>query len=267
MTDFSFMRLGHAGRLGNQLWQIAWAYSQAKTNNGNIHIPNNWEYKHIFSVPKEFYTEPNHNCIDGGDLYYQELNYWNGLDNQIWSLFQPTSEAFERTIDYVGKHYEGMKKGCSVHHRLGDYLKYPNHFPIPTINYYINSIKTVLDKNPDITFYIFSDQIEKVIGDYTSNPFTSDLINNGKIIFFNGTPRPVEVKDRIGEPLDWLDLFAMSFCKNHIIANSTFSWWGAFLSNDIHPIYPSVWFGSNPEVAIIPWERMIPDNWIKINVN
>jgi hypothetical protein len=267
MTNFSFSRLGHVGRLGNQLWQIAWVYAQSYTDGNNGYIPSNWDYRHIFSVPEDFYRPMPRSCVDGGNFYYQELDYWKGLDKEIWKIFQPTEEALSRSIEYVGNHYDDMLNGCSVHHRLGDYLNHPNHFPIPTTKYYVDSMKSVLVENPDTKFYIFSDQVEKIKSDYSNHEFTRSLLDEGRIIFFDGTPRPVEVRDRVGEPQDWLDLFAMSFCKNHIIANSTFSWWGAFLSQDNSPRYPSVWFGSNPEVATIPWERMIPDSWTLINVN
>lgn len=267
MTDFSFNKLGHVGRLGNQLWQIAWVYAQSYGDNNNGYIPSNWEYRHIFSVPESFYNTPSSSCIDGGDFYYQELDYWKGLDNEIWNIFQPSDEAWSRIINYVGIHLEGMKNGCSVHHRLGDYLNHPNHFPIPTTKYYVDSMKSVLSENEDTVFYVFSDQIDEIKLSYRQHDFTNSLINDDRVVFFNGTPRPVEVKDRVGEPQDWLDLFAMSLCRNHIIANSTFSWWGAFLSLDESPRYPSVWFGNNPDVATIPWERMIPDSWTLINVN
>lgn len=267
MVSFSFNRLGHVGRLGNQLWQIAWVYSQSKKNNCSGHIPSNWEYRHLFSVPEEMYLPSDGRSIDGGDFYYQELDYWNGLEADIWNIFQPSDEAWPRIIDYVGDHVDGMKNGCSVHHRLGDYLNHPNHFPIPTSKYYIDSMKSVISENPDTIFYVFSDDIEGIKFSYQQYEFTKSLIDENRVVFFHGTPRPVEVVNRIGEPQDWLDLFAMSLCKNHIIANSTFSWWGAFLSLDESPRYPSIWFGSNPDVATIPWERMIPETWTLINVN
>jgi hypothetical protein len=269
--NYSFQNLGKAGRLGNQLWQIAWVYSQAKKNLGCGRIPSDWDYRHIFNVPEDMYGAPvvsgiNSN-IDGGLEYFQELDYWNGLHDDIWDMFQPSLEASERTIDYVGEHYDGMISGCSIHHRRGDYLNHPNHFPIPTEKYYQRSMEIALWGNPDTIFYVFSDNIDQIKFEYSNSDFTDKLIKSGQIVFFEGTPRPVELIDRIGEPKDWLDLFAMRLCSQHIIANSTFSWWAAFLSDDESPFVPDVWFGNHTDVARIPWKRMIPLEWKMINVN
>jgi hypothetical protein len=61
-------------------------------------------------------------------------------------------------------------------------------------------------------------------------------------------------------------MLCMSLCKNNIIANSTFSWWGAFLNNNKikNIIYPSTWFG--PGISIPPESLLdlFPSNWLKI---
>lgn len=265
MKEYSFKRLGYAGRLGNQLWQIAWVYAQAKKNNAKPLVIPNWEYRNVFSLPEAMYGIASEHSIDGGDLYYQELHYWNGYHKDIWKLFQPSNNALNQTYKYIGNNLELLKQnGCSVHYRRGDYLNHPLHFPIPTEKYYLNSMKSVLNNNPDTVFYIFSDNINEIIKEYKDNQFTSKLIDSGKVIFFRGTPRPVEVSDRIDEPKDWLDLFSMALCSNHIIANSTFSWWGAFLSEKNHAYYPSRWFGTHEAVRNIPWQHMMPDNWTMI---
>jgi len=265
MKEYSFKQLGHVGRLGNQLWQIAWVYAQAKKNDAAPIVVPNWEYRHIFSLPNTMYGNASEDSTDGGDLYYQELHYWNGYEQDIWNMFQPSDEAIYRTNEYIGYGLPQLKaNGCSIHYRRGDYLNSPLHFPIPTEKYYLRSMQAVLNKNPDTIFYIFSDNIAEIVKEYEQNTFTKDLVKNNKAIFFRGIPRPVEVSDRKGEPQDWLDLFSMSFCSNHIIANSTFSWWGAFLSENSHAYYPSRWFGTHDSVRNIPWHNMMPDNWTMV---
>jgi|LakMenEpi03Aug12_release.lakeMendotaPanAssembly.Ray.scaffolds.fasta_scaffold240137_3 hypothetical protein len=270
MSEYSFKNLEKVGRLGNQLFQIAWTYGQALSNNADPTIIPSWEYRKYFSVPDSLFRDASENSIDGGTEYYQELRYWSDYSSDVWNMFQPSDYARSELENYIGNinDVNNMENyGCSIHHRLGDYLKYPNHFPIPSNQYYISSIVTILESNPETVFYVFSDNIKRIRNMYRQNDFTSNLIEEGKMVFFNGTPRPVEVSERFGEPSDWLDLFAMSKCKNHIIANSTFSWWGAFLSVDGTVIYPSVWFGSDPAVSSIPWKNMIPEGWVEIDAH
>lgn len=267
MKEYSFKNLEKVGRLGNQLFQIAWTYGQALSNNGSPTIIPSWEYRKYFSVPDHLFKEASENSIDGGTEYYQELKYWSDYAFDVWEMFQPSEYAQSELENYIAN-IDNMKNyGCSIHHRLGDYLKYPNHFPIPSNQYYVSSIISILESNPETIFYVFSDNIKRVNTMYRQNNFTSNLIEQGKMVFFKGTPRPVEVAERLGEPSDWLDLFAMSKCKNHIIANSTFSWWGAFLSPEGTVIYPSAWFGSDPAVSSIPWRNMIPEGWVEISAH
>ena len=266
MKEYSYKNLEHAGRLGNQLFQIAWTYGQAIKNEAIPTVLPSWEYRKFFSIPDSLYLHAGENSIDGGADYYQELRYWDFCSDDIWNFFQPSKIAESMLNTYVEPHKNNMSTiGCSVHHRLGDYLKYPNHFPIPSQNYYLNAISRVLEENSSTIFYIFSDNIPKIKEFYNSHRFTIDLLESNQIVFFEGTPRPVEVSDRKGDPSDWLDLFSMSICHNHIIANSTFSWWAAFLSKTRTAMYPSVWFGQDPAVRHIPWQRMIPADWIKVN--
>jgi hypothetical protein len=60
---------------------------------------------------------------------------------------------------------------------------------------------------------------------------------------------------------DWEEMLVMSLCDHHIIANSTFSWWGAFFNtkNDKMVIYPERWFGFQEDMR-----GRFPENWIKI---
>jgi len=104
-----------------------------------------------------------------------------------------------------------------LHVRRGDYLQLPTHHPTCTIDYYHKALA-----NFDGKVLVFSDDI-----DWCRKTFQD--------------PRFEFVKGN----LDYIDLYLMSMCKNNIIANSSFSWWAAWLNDnkDKKVIAPKKWFG------------------------
>lgn len=132
----------------------------------------------------------------------------------------------------------------SIHVRRGDYLDHEETYGnICNINYYKRAISYVSQIYPDVVFYIFSDDPAWVRQNF-------NLLENPIIVDFN-----------TGEN-SWQDMFLMSKCKHNIIANSTFSWWGAWLNNNPYKIVisPSRWMNINKNINIIP------SDWIKIEV-
>jgi len=132
----------------------------------------------------------------------------------------------------------------SIHMRRGDYLDHEETYGnICNINYYKRAISYVSQIYPDVVFYIFSDDPAWVRQNF-------NLLENPIIVDFN-----------TGEN-SWQDMFLMSKCKHNIIANSTFSWWGAWLNNNPYKIVisPSRWMNINKNINIIP------SDWIKIEV-
>ena len=167
--------------------------------------------------------------------YFQSEKYFKNHCTHIKSVFSATPE----TQDMVYRKYSDIFYGvvCSIHVRRGDYLKLQDHHPVLGMQYYNEAIdKVVADK-----YLIFSDDIE-----WCKQNFIGD-----QFIFIEGEP-------------DYVDMFLMSLCDHNIIANSSFSWWGAWLNSDDDKIVvaPENWFG--PAKGDINTSDLIPEKWIKI---
>jgi hypothetical protein len=133
----------------------------------------------------------------------------------------------------------------SLHIRRGDYVENQrtNHFHgICTSEYYDGAIKFVSEKTKDIVFFIFSVDIQWA---------KKNLKINYPVFFVSDTLLP-----------DYEELVLMSNCKHNIIANSTFSWWGAWLNNNSLKIVvaPKKWF----KVDVLEIGDLIPQGWVRI---
>jgi hypothetical protein len=231
------------GGLGNYLFQIAAAYSYSvKTNNNFIldvsdshivHINPN-EYKNtIFSklvfnnesLQYDVYNEPNFNFTELPLFnnntkivgYFQSEKYFSDIKNEIYNLFINKEIINELKIKYKEIISDDI---CSIHVRRGDYLKLSDYHSMIPISYY----KTATDFiGIEKKYIIFSDDI-----DWCKTAF-SFLPNK---TFISGNH-------------DYEDLYLMSLCPKNIIANSSFSWWGAWLNqaSDKIVISPKNWFG------------------------
>jgi hypothetical protein len=252
MNIYSYKNLELNGRLGNQLWQIASTAGIAKSKGGIPAFSPKWEYRKYFNVPDSLFRQVPHNSIDGGTAYLQELHYFSNIEDEVKKWYTP-SDISKQHIEKFYSQFLNESTKAAVHVRRGDYLKYPKHFPLPSKNYYLKAIEDIKNKDPEVEIFIFSDDPRWAKKEFPEH----------NVII--GHPRPVEVKDRKGEPLDQYDLFCMNLCDYHVISNSTFSWWGAYLAKSKQVIYPSVWFG--PELNTIPWRLMIPEEWIELNAN
>jgi len=136
-------------------------------------------------------------------------------------------------------------ESVSVHIRRGDYISNPitnQYHGSLDIGYYQNALKIMLKKINNPHFFVFSDDYEWAERNIKSDsPITYIKHNSAK---------------------NYEDLRLMSMCKHHIIANSSFSWWGAWLASNKNKmvIGPQKWFlGKKYNDA----DRM-PENWIRI---
>jgi hypothetical protein len=146
--------------------------------------------------------------------YFQDERYFKDYDTNIRKEFTFKQEIQDKANEIFSK----LKhKTVSLHVRRGDYLNIQDYHPCPSINYYNECIS----KFDDHLFLVFSDDIK-----WCKTTFIGDNFI-------------------IQENDHFVDLCLMSMCDNNIIANSSFSWWGAWLNNNKtkQVYYPSIWFG------------------------
>lgn len=272
----TFNDLGYMGRLGNQMFQYAALLGIADKTGFDIGIPLNnlntkpdgcldkftrkWiPYKldlvdgfnipfvdsseHTFLNHKEevgHHFDPNFFSIpDGTNIkgYFQTEKYFEHIKDTVKDVFtfHPYIQSLANTL--LSK-IPGPK--VSLHFRRGDYLGDQHLFPILGLDYYQEAINTFTDQN--YSFVIFSDDI---------NWCKKALGQNERLFYIEGNSQ-------------YVDLCAMSMCNHNIIANSTFSWWGAWLNSNPTKriIAPNTWFG--PGLAHLNDQDVIPSNWIKI---
>jgi hypothetical protein len=247
------------GGLGNYMFQISVAYSLSLDNKDKlifnindslrVHEPIKSYTNNIFSKINfvEFnldgltnYYEPffhyqkipllNNVKLNG---YFQSEKYFLHNRNQILELFEIDEKSKKEIYEKYSEILDG--ETCSIHVRRGDYLSLNGHHPVCDLEYYNKSIN-LFDKNTK--FLVFSDDIKWCQENFKGENFT----------FISGNR-------------DFIDIWLMSLCQNNIIANSTFSWWGAWLNQNINKkvIAPSKWFG--PLKINHNTQDLIPKTW------
>jgi hypothetical protein len=260
-----FNALGKLGRLGNQMFQYAALKGIAANHGYNICIPksknqNEWTDHQLNNVFKMStltslnyqYIDPVRptiseetfffnkklfeNCPDWITIhgFFQSEKYFKHIRDQLLIDFEFHDNILEPAKQVVSN----WEKPVALHVRRTDYVTNSNHTVLP-IQYYEETLNMFDD---DREVIIFSDDPEWCLN--------HSLFNNDRFMV-----------SQTGN--NALDLCLMSLCSAHIIANSSFSWWGAWLSNSEKVIAPSGWFkGSNNEH--LDTKDLIPENWIVI---
>ena len=176
------------------------------------------------------------------DGYWQNQRYFEAIAPQLRQELTFPAFAAGPNLEASQRIAAAGSRAISVHIRRGDYLQFADH-GLCSVTYYEQALALMMANVPDQQFFVFSDDL-------------------------------AWVKSNIPLPLgaifiDWNqgvssyhDLHLMSQCRHHIIANSSFSWWGAWLNN--HPnklvISPRNWMG-NPAVSA---DRVVPESWHKL---
>ena len=140
----------------------------------------------------------------------------------------------------------------SLHFRLGDYVSKQSHHPIMSIKYYMGALTHIIDQLGSDTFRVI----------YFGEKDDETTIKICIQILTKKFPHLEFVKADLEE--DWEQMLLMSCCTHNVIANSSFSWWGAYFNRDPKKIvcYPSIWFG--PAMQNHNTKDLCPPSWQKI---
>lgn len=145
----------------------------------------------------------------------------------------------------------------AMHFRIGDYAHIQEAHPVLSLEYYKQALKHIVDRAPS------TDRINVLIfGEARDNAVIVDHMQQLRADpAFSARCRFHKVPDMIE---DWKQMLLMSVCDNNIIANSTFSWWGAYLNQNPGKVvcYPSTWFG--PALQKHDTRDLFPAEWVKI---
>lgn len=175
--------------------------------------------------------------------YWQSEKYFQNVDSLIREDFTfkiPMTKANANLAEQVAQ-----LNAVSLHVRRGDYANNPKTTAthgLCSLEYYKAAIQYIAERVEQPVFFIFSDDVEWVKENLKID-FSCQYVDHNK-----------------GDE-SYNDMRLMSMCKHHIIANSSFSWWGAWLNPNIEKIViaPKRWFVNTTDVS-----DLIPQGWVTL---
>lgn len=226
-------------------------YSLKYYTNRNGFIPDNvldtftqYNGEHGYTPIPEFHDQ--HIRFDG---FFQSYKYFQREYSQIYELLNIAEMRHQIP--------ESDQTTISLHFRIGDYIHKQCYHPVLPLVYYTRSLQHIIDRDPTahrvIVFYEQRDF-------YLVSSAVAELQREFTTLTFEYTQTDV----------DWMQMLHMSNCTHHIIANSTFSWWGATFASptigdtpDKIVCYPSIWYGH--QLYYINVMDLFHPNWVQID--
>jgi hypothetical protein len=225
MKKITMSNFGANGRLGNQLFQYASLIGLAKKFNAELKLPA-WPYAKYFEGEfptgyiagrevKEtvYHYVPDwpaireHEVVDING-YLQSDKYWLSAMPEVTKAFTFKKEFVQQVVDQHESNNDRLSNPIAISIRRGDYVNNPNYVQLPVISYYFLALQNYFPDWRTRQIIIFSDDI----------PYCRVHFGCLTNVTFSENNSDIE------------DICLMSQCKDFIIANSTFAWWGAYLS-------------------------------------
>lgn len=276
MRRVRYSKLDLYGRLGNALWEIAGTVGIAEQIGAVPLFPQRWSYRRWFSCPNEWFRPSTGRAAFEADKwdglaymderarpYLQDVGLFRDVAESVRDAFRPSAAANrilleEKYAEYVYDVTHG--DGIVVHVRRGDLLTQEQGFqPALTVDapgYYKAALHSI-DNWIDRPVWVFSDD-----PDWCEENMGELLMLQPKIMR-STPPRPTGAAYRRAPAMDWVDLQLMALAHDHVLSNSTYAWWAAFLSGNQSARVPSLWFG--PQLAHVDTSLMFEGlNWQEI---
>jgi len=277
----SYNQLGSNGRLGNQMFQYAGLRGIASHRGFDWLIPrpesygdsnyglfdcfemssvNEKNFGHLnaqsiatgqFHFSQEFFD----NCPDNVNLhdYFQSSKYFSNIEDQIREDFTFKADILNPCQEIMSD----LESPIFIHVRRGDYVNSQNAHPVCSVEYYKEALTHFDDEVPVL---VFSDDIEWC---KKQELFSDDRFMLSE--YQERYPQTCDTNDgKQNALIPYFDLCMMSLCSGGIVANSSMSWWGAWLiNNPTQPIIaPNPWFG--PQYNKYYMGDLLPNSWVEV---
>jgi len=191
-----------------------------------------------FHFDKNFFTKPNFTYLSG---FWQTEKYFVCIKTEIQKRFSIKPQYIKHLkIDELAF---GKYQSVNLHIRRTDYAVY-TFMGIQPLSYYYKAIALLKQQYENLRFYIFSDDMEWVINNLNMEELDC--------VFVSGVYSQTDIED----------FYLMQQCKHHIIANSTFSWWAAWLCqySNKQVIAPAKWFMDRNANT----DDLLPESWVHL---
>lgn len=256
----TFSALGGYGRLGNQMFQYAlllgvrnkigakivmhpelnrptsiFDYFSIKECTIEENLISNYFYEKNFSFDPEVYEIKEDTDYKG---HFQSEKYFKHCEDIVRNEFTFKEDIIKEVEEFLLPYKDKIL--VSIHVRRGDYLALPHAHPVCTLEYYKEAIDILREQNTQF-ICVSEDTVwckENLVGEDIIYSYSNQIF----------------------------DMCLISRCHHHIIANSTFSWWGSWLSSNLNKkiIAPKIWFGEMYQERGWITEDIYCDNFIKL---
>lgn len=249
------------GRLGNQIFQFALLFSLHKSKGYEIHLPlnNGCQFWNCFDINNiKIFNYRNNDklniCVEKNGACNFDPSILESKDNTIFHghfqsylYFDKYKKELIETLKFKNdivqegdSELHKFQDPISIHIRRTDYLSIPHFGNLIETGYYETAIQNI-NNNQDVLVF-------------------SDDVSFAKLYFKNKKNFHVINKN------EYVSLYMMTKCNNHIIANSTFSWMGAYLSNKENITCPHTWWRSTHTYPNNTQRDITKKYWNRINV-
>lgn len=273
------------GGMGNQMFQYAMGLAQARRLGAGLQLDTTWYDEHPWqlgdgrTLPNRQYgldlwsgmdhptvknTVPtvleripafdqtladgikDGDCLEG---YWQDCRYFREIRHELRDIFFPKQPVSWRLMDLVKSILDAGPKSTSLCVRRGDFVGTPNEIPLG--QYYPEACKKVAKATPDPHFFVFSDDPGWCKQNFRI-PYRFTVMEGNDQTSLDHLGREDE------------DMWSMRFCHHAVTINSSFSWWGAWLSplpvEERVVVAPKRW-SLNPA---FDFRDIVPEGWTKI---